>query len=120
VHGAPFFVKIDVEGHELSVLRGMRRPVPCLSFEVNLRAFRHEGIECVRLLHRLEPDGLFNYTPDCCSGLVLREWVECEEFCIVLDSCTDESVEVFWRSECSLGSSLRSRLEKGFSQGDHR
>ena len=25
-HGSPFFIKIDVEGHELSVLRGMRRP----------------------------------------------------------------------------------------------
>ena len=38
LHGVPVFVKIDVEGHELSVLHGMRRPVPFLSFEVNLPA----------------------------------------------------------------------------------
>ncbi len=100
-YGVPFFVKIDVEGHELSVIRGMRRPVPFLSFEVNLRAFRKEGIECVEALNELKPDGDFNYTPDCCSGLVLKEWLGSEEFCRVLDSCTDETIEVFWRSNCS-------------------
>ena len=51
-HGVPFFIKIDVEGHELSVLRGMRQPVPYLSFEVNLPQFRTEGLECVQVLGR--------------------------------------------------------------------
>jgi len=101
LHGVPFFVKIDVEGHELSVLLGMRRPVPYLSFEVNLQTFRDEGIACVRVLRRLKPDGRFNYTPDCCSGLVLNEWLGSEEFCAVVDSCTDETIEVFWRSNCT-------------------
>lgn len=98
LHGVPYFIKIDVEGHELSVLRGLQRPVPFLSFEVNLRAFRQEGIECVRALHQLKQDGNFNYTPDCSSGLVLRDWLGPEEFYSVLGSCTDESIEVFWKS----------------------
>jgi FkbM family methyltransferase len=98
LYGAPFFVKIDVEGHELSVLHGMRRPVPWLSFEVNLHAFRHEGIECVRVLQQLEPRGCFNYTPDCCSGLVLREWLGSEQFCAQLNSCANDTIEVFWSS----------------------
>lgn len=102
IHGVPFFIKIDVEGHELSVLRGLHRPVPYLSFEVNLRAFRHEGVQCVQRLCQLKPDGLFNYTPDCSSGLVLKEWLGPEKFCDVLNSCTDESIEVFWRSGRSL------------------
>lgn len=33
-HGAPAFVKIDVEGHEAEVLSGLSRPVPALSFEI--------------------------------------------------------------------------------------
>jgi FkbM family methyltransferase len=98
LYGSPFFIKIDVEGHELRVLRGMSQPVPFLSFEINLSTFRQEGIECVRLLGRLGPDGRFNYTPDCCVGLALQDWLAPVEFCDVLDSCTEETIEVFWRS----------------------
>jgi len=32
-HGGPAFCKIDVEGYELEVLRGLSRPIPALSFE---------------------------------------------------------------------------------------
>ncbi len=32
-HGRPHFIKIDVEGHELAVLRGLTSAVPLLSFE---------------------------------------------------------------------------------------
>lgn len=103
-YGTPFFVKIDVEGYELNVLKGMGRPVPFLSFEINLSALRNEGIECAKVLGDLKPDSYFNYTPDCCSGLVLREWLRPEEFYTVLESCTDETIEVFWRSNCSTGS----------------
>lgn len=97
-HGLPFFVKIDVEGHELNVLRGMQRPVPYLSFEVNLPEFKLEARECVEVLARLHPDGKFNYTPDCRRGLVLERWISTEEISAVLDSCTDESIEVFWKT----------------------
>jgi FkbM family methyltransferase len=102
LYGMPFFVKIDVEGHELSVLRGIQRPIPFLSFEVNMRAFRDEGIQCVQTLSRLKPDGYFNYTPDCSSGLVLKEWLGSDKFCAVFESCADETVEVFWRSGASI------------------
>jgi hypothetical protein len=98
VHGLPFYVKIDVEGHELSILRGIQRPVPFLSFEVNLPEFRPEGLECVSLLAHLAQDGRFNYTPDCRRGLALERWGTAEEFRAVLHSCADPSIEVFWRS----------------------
>jgi FkbM family methyltransferase len=97
-HGLPFFVKIDVEGHELSVLQGMRRPVPYLSFEVNLPEFRPEALECVRVLERMDREGEFNYTPDCRRGLAMKRWHRAEEFSAILGSCTDASMEVFWKT----------------------
>lgn len=98
-YGLPFFVKIDVEGHELSVLRGMQRPVPYLSFEVNLPEFRQEGLECVQILGRLALEGVFNYAADCRNGLSLKRWLGPEEFLAVLNSCNDNSIEVFWKTK---------------------
>jgi FkbM family methyltransferase len=102
-HGSPFFIKIDVEGHELSVLRGMRRAVPFLSFEVNLPEFRREGLECIRVLAKLAPEGKFNYAIDCRQGLVLKDWTSSGEISAFLDSCADESIEVFWKTSARKG-----------------
>jgi FkbM family methyltransferase len=98
VCGTPFFVKIDVEGLEPSVIRGLCRPVPYLSFEVNLPEFRPEGLECVELLRTLAPTGVFNYAVGCDTGLELGEWLAGEDFSNVLMSCTQPSIEVFWRT----------------------
>jgi FkbM family methyltransferase len=100
-HGRPFFVKIDVEGYELRVLRGMLRPVPYLSFEVNLPEFRPEGLQCVELLEHLAAEGTFNYVADCRQGLVLNEWIGPREFLRVLCQCACKSIEVFWRTHLS-------------------
>jgi hypothetical protein len=77
--------------------------VPYLSFEVNLPEFRPEGLECVKLLGCLATDGKFNYAVDCRNGLVLREWLDASEFSRVLSECTDESIEVFWKTSMSTG-----------------
>jgi FkbM family methyltransferase len=97
-HGLPFFVKIDVEGHELSVLRGMRCPVPYLSFEVNLPEFRQEGLQCLEVLESLAVAGEFNYVGGCKCGLALDRWVNKQRFSQVLDQCTEKCIEVLWRT----------------------
>jgi len=97
-HGLPFFIKIDVEGHEPLVLRGLKQAVPYLSFEVNLPEFRPEGLQCVELLGCLAPSGTFNYIVDCRQGLVQKEWLGPEEFSSVLNRCTAKSIEVFWKT----------------------
>ena len=97
-HGLPIFVKIDVEGYEANVLRGLQRPVPYLSFEVNLPEFKPEGLECIKLLERIAPDGKFNYAADCQKGLVLERWLQSREFSEVLNACSETSIEVFWKT----------------------
>jgi hypothetical protein len=97
-HGRPFFLKIDVEGHELSVLRGMLQSVPYLSFEVNLPEFRREALESIQVLTRLNPEGKFNFTSDCRQGFAMDQWYGSQEFSVILESCDESSIEVFWKT----------------------
>lgn len=97
-HGQPFFVKIDVEGYENLALRGLRCPVPYLSFEVNLPEFRQEGIQCIEMLRGLSTDGQFNYAFDSKCGLVLSQWQGAKEFSEIYLRCNDKCIEVFWRT----------------------
>lgn len=101
-HGSPFFIKIDVEGYESNVLRGLHCAVPYLSFEVNLPEFISDGQECVEMLGRLAAEGKFNYaTGEYQEGMALPEWVEAAEFTRVLAQCNSKSIEVFWKTPMS-------------------
>jgi FkbM family methyltransferase len=102
-HGLPFFVKIDVEGHEAKVIKGLKRPVAFLSFEINLPEFRQEGLECVRLLDRLAADGQFNYATDLQRGMALEKWLAAQEFSTLLEQYSERYVEVFWRTPLQRG-----------------
>jgi FkbM family methyltransferase len=97
-HGMPFFIKIDVEGYEVNVLRGLSAPVPFVSFEVNLPDFKPEGLECVELLRGIAQGGTFNYAVDCQNGLMLEQWLGAGDFSHELDRCGEKTIEVFWKS----------------------
>jgi FkbM family methyltransferase len=99
VYGAPAFIKIDVEGYEPQVLRGLQRAVPLLSFEINLPEFRPEGIECIERLDQVCPDGSFNYVTDCVSGLVLTDWLSGPDFLRKFEACQEKSIEIFWKTD---------------------
>jgi len=99
LHGLPFFIKIDVEGHEISVLQGLHTPVPYLSFEVNLPEFLSDARECTEMLAKLDPQGKFNYVGDYEKGLCLSEWQDYSMFSESLAKCGQKSIEVLWKTE---------------------
>lgn len=101
-YGRPFYVKIDVEGHELSVLKGLRSHVPFLSYEVNLPEFRQEGLECLEVLKGLSPEGECNYATDVGSGLALQRWVPAQELARIISGSKERCIEVFWRTPSPL------------------
>jgi FkbM family methyltransferase len=55
-YGVPDYVKIDVEGYELTVLNGLSHRVPLISFEANLPHFRQETLRIIeRFAHAGAP-----------------------------------------------------------------
>ncbi len=71
-HGEPAFIKIDVEGFELEVLKGLSRPVRALSFEFTPEC-ADAALAC---MERLESLGFsrFNYSPDDTLHLEADPW----------------------------------------------
>jgi FkbM family methyltransferase len=59
-YGEPVFCKIDVEGYELEVLRGLSRPLPALSFEY-IPATKTMAVACIERLQKLG-DYEFNWS----------------------------------------------------------
>ena len=71
-YGEPAFIKIDVEGFELEVLKGLSRPVRALSFEFTPEC-ADAALACVE---RLESLGFsrFNYSADETLSLEVDQW----------------------------------------------
>jgi len=60
-YGKPAFCKIDVEGNELEVLRGLSQPIRALSFEYTPSAI-NIALDCIEQLNHLGPYE-FNWKP---------------------------------------------------------
>ena len=74
-HGIPEFTKIDVEGYELHVLRGLSKPVPLLSFEFTPETIENTS-QCIQLLSGVGEYN-FAFTTGEPSGLP-NDWVDGE------------------------------------------
>jgi FkbM family methyltransferase len=103
--GTPHYVKIDVEGFELEVMRGLSKPVPFVSFELNLPEFRVEGQQIVERLATIMPDAQFNYcaeaAPDAFSSeqhLASAEWMNATAFNALLATTKEPYLEAYMRN----------------------
>jgi FkbM family methyltransferase len=78
--GRPFYCKIDVEGWELEVLKGLTESLPLLSFEFHLVDSNIlQTVGCLERLARFGP-GEVNITPAEASEFVLEQWDPLQRF----------------------------------------
>jgi FkbM family methyltransferase len=78
--GTPFYCKIDVEGWELEVLKGLSQCIPLLSFEFHLNDKDIAKTKCC--LDRLLTLGFrdLNLTPAESTTFYFKEWLSLKEF----------------------------------------
>lgn len=88
--GCPAFCKIDVEGFELQVIRGLETPIPCLSFEFVPERI-NPTIEVVHYLSNLG-DYRFNYSFGESMELVSKVWLSQNKTCFTLENLPDKMV----------------------------
>ena len=62
--GIPEFIKIDVEGNELSCIQGLSQRVGLISFEANLPEFKNETLRILDHLNNIDKNVRFNYMRD--------------------------------------------------------
>jgi len=76
-YGVPYYLKIDVEGFEINVIRGMDKAPAFISFETNLPEFLEETIGCIQKIIALAPSAKFNYSIK--DKLELTQWINAVE-----------------------------------------
>lgn len=81
-YGQPAFIKIDVEGYEYAVVKGLSRPIPALSFEFTPEVF-DSTVRCIEHLSSLDTLHL-NYSLGESMQLVLDKWVPASQLIDVL------------------------------------
>lgn len=77
-YGLPKFCKIDVEGYETEVLKGLSQPIPYLSFEYNNR-LKDKALECLQILSKFS-DLSYNFSPYESMQLSLNSWKNQADF----------------------------------------
>jgi FkbM family methyltransferase len=94
--GRPHYIKIDVEGFELEVLKGLSESVPFVSFECNLPDFCKETLACITALKDLSETIRFNYVttePPACMSL--DNWIDDEELSKIIRFGGHKYMEIY-------------------------
>jgi len=94
-HGRPDYVKIDVEGYELAVLRGLSAAIRTISFESNLPVFRDETLQAIERIKALDSNYRFNVRPMDGASFVLPSHVDASELSQFVRSAGTVTYDLF-------------------------
>jgi len=75
-HGLPAFIKIDVEGYENEVLKGLTQPVRMISFEYTVPELTARVTECLELIERHHPGARCNYSIGESMEFAMNRWLD--------------------------------------------
>ncbi|MBI1866269.1 MAG: FkbM family methyltransferase [Candidatus Staskawiczbacteria bacterium] len=89
-HGLPKFCKIDVEGFEKEVLKGLTKLIPYISFEFT-KEFLVDAKECVDYVSSLG-NATFNYSVGESGKLSFKDWVLGAELFEALEKIENKDV----------------------------
>lgn len=93
-YGKPYYIKIDVEGFEYEVIKGLQTPVSLISFESNLPEFCKESIEIIYYLSRLSNNKyVFNFTAE--IDFLLENFLDGKEACNFVSACQMPTLEIY-------------------------
>lgn len=75
-YGIPKFIKIDVEGYELSVLKGLSTPIKVISFEYTTPEQTNLAIDCIKRIAEINPEIECNYSVGESMHLALENYID--------------------------------------------
>ncbi|MFY0607747.1 MAG: FkbM family methyltransferase [Cyclobacteriaceae bacterium] len=78
-YGKPYFMKVDVEGFELEVLKGLNSEIPVISLEYAVPEAMQGLVDCLRRLSDIYHSPEFNYSVGESMNWAKDKWVSYED-----------------------------------------
>jgi FkbM family methyltransferase len=91
-HGVPDFIKIDVEGNEKKVLKGLSHPVNYISYEVLLPEFLNDAVDSMDMIMANNNNTVFNYAVE--EKMMLPQFLNYDNFKQLLNTLTIPHLEI--------------------------